>query len=272
MSSSLTPEQQSSFERRGVVRLPGLLPAALVEAARAVVHRRLETLGLWQDGAWRLDAVPKPEWPASGIKSPGKVIGNKHPEFEALFATPALNGLVDELMEGRAVDRRIYPRPQLLITLPNADAWMLPPGWHTDAPRLASGRRPGMQAFALLEPTGPRGGGTLVVAGSHRLAEGRFMRAADLHRALGPEPFFRRWWRGTPTPWPDGEPLPTGAVQNLPVEVMELTGEPGDVWMMDLRTLHTGAPNAGAGPRVMITNRYIARDVTREIAEGMGWV
>jgi hypothetical protein len=41
---------------------------------------------------------------------------------------------------------------------------------------------------------------------------------------------------------------------------------------MDLRTLHSGAPNASDRPRLMVTYRFVRRDVAREIGEGMGWI
>jgi hypothetical protein len=270
--SALTPEQRDTFARDGVLRLPGVLPADLVERARAAVLRPLERIGLWRDGAWRLDALPRPVWPSNG-PSAGKTIGNKHPELAALMEAPAIRVPVDELLEGREIDRRIYPRPQVLFTLPNADQWMLTSGWHTDAPRLASRRPAGVQVFAFLDQVAPRGGGTLAIAGSHRLlGDGRFMTAKQVHREIGHEPFIRQLWAKAPIPWADDAELPSGAVENLPLRVVELTGGPGDAWLMDLRTLHAGAPNASDRPRLMVTYRFVRRDVAREIGEGMGWI
>lgn len=266
-----TPEQRAVFERDGVVRLEGFLPAEIVAAAQAAVRRRLEAAALWRDGAWRLDAT-RPVWPDHGVKT-AKTIGNKHPELTALMEAPAIRAIVDELLEGHEIDRGIYPRPQMLFTLPNADQWMITTGWHTDAPRLASRRPAGVQVFTFLDHVAPRGGGTLVIAGSHRLLnDGVFLTAKHVHRLLGREPFFRRLWTKRPIPWPDDAELPSGAVDNLPLRVMELTGKPGDVWLMDLRVLHNGAPNAGERPRLMVTYRFVRRDVAREIAEGMGWI
>src|SRR5207237_1936970 len=120
-----------------------------------------------------------------------KVVGNKQPELEALIEEPALCAAVDALLGGRPFDRSIHKRPQVLFTLPNADVWTLPPGWHTDSPRLASGQSPGVQLFAFLDHVEPRGGGTLVVAGSHRLMnEGRSITAKDLMARLRREPFY----------------------------------------------------------------------------------
>lgn len=269
--NTLTPEQRDEFRRRGVLRIEGLLSESGVGRAREAVLRRMEQLGLWRDGAWRLDEWPRPAWPLGGLKT-SKVIGNRRPELEALSQEPRLRAIVDELLGGRPFDRRIFPRPQLLFTLPNIDAWVLPPQWHTDAPRLASGEHPGVQLFACLDHVAPRGGGTLAIAGSHLLLnEGRHIRARDLHRELGGEPLFRHIWSKRPLRWDDGEALPRGAVHNVALEVIELIGAPGDGYLVDLRTLHSGAPNAGDRPRMMITDRYIRADVVREMAEAYGW-
>jgi hypothetical protein len=268
---ALTADQRDEFARRGVMRLEGLLSSHRVQPARDVVLRRLEQLGLWRDGAWRLEDRSWPQYPASGLKT-SKVIGNKHAELEALLDEPALRAAVDDLLEGRAFDRAMYRRPQLLFTLPNIDTWVLPPGWHTDAPRLASGARAGVQMFACLDHVAPRSGGTLVIAGSHLLLnEGRSIKASELHKLLGREPFFRAIWGKRPHVWEDDCALPSGAVGKVALEVLELTGSPGDVWLVDLGVLHSGAPNAGARPRMMVTYRFVRADVVGEIAEAYGW-
>ena len=116
----------------------------------------------------------------------------RHPDFEALLEEPALLAAVEALLGGGAFDRIVYPRPAVLFTLPNSDTWTVPTGWHVDTPRLASGRRPGVQLFTFLDTVEPRGGGTLVVAGSHRLLnEGRFVRVIELRQLLCREAFFR---------------------------------------------------------------------------------
>jgi len=265
---TLTDQQYEEFERRGLLRLEGLLSAERVRPAREAVLRPLERLGLWWDGAWRLDRWPKPQWPASGLKT-ARVIGNKRPELEALIEEPALLAVVDRLLEGRPFDRSIYKRPQLLFTLPNIETWTLPAGWHLDVPRLASGEAPGVQVFTFLDAVGPGGGGTLVIAGSHRLLnDGRFHKTGKVMKALRREAFFADLCSGA---LDGGEGLPGGAVGDVPLQVVELTGAPGDAWLMDLRLLHTGAPNASDRPRMMATHRFLRADLVREVARGFDW-
>lgn len=271
-TSALKPKQLEEFERQGVVRLEGLLSADSLRAARDVVLRQLAKLGLWKDGAWRLDAVPRPQWPDHGLKT-SKVIGNRHEALAALIADPALRAAVGSLLGGRAYAARgSYKRPQVLFTLPNAKTWTLPDGWHADSPRLASNESAGVQLFTFLEPVEPRGGGTVVVAGSHRLMnEGRHIRPKDLVSRLRREVFFRDLTLARPSLGGQSAGLPAGAVDGVPLQVMEITGEPRDAWLMDLRVLHASAPNAGDRPRVMLTHRYERADLLSEVAEAWGW-
>lgn len=268
-SFALTPEQLGAFADRGVVRVPGLLSAEAVRRAREAALEPLARLGLWRDGGWRLDAVPRPVWPATGLKT-SKAIGNKRPEIEALLEEPKLIAAVDALLEGHRWDRKVFKRPQVLFTLPNIDVWRIPPGWHADGPRLAGGGSPGVQLFACLDHVAPGGGGTVVVAGSHRLMndEGRFLRARDLTAGLKHEPFFRELFAGRASA-DDG--LPKARIGDVLLEVLECVGAPGDGYLIDLRVLHTGAPNASDRPRMMVTHRFMRSDALREMAEAYGW-
>jgi ectoine hydroxylase-related dioxygenase (phytanoyl-CoA dioxygenase family) len=63
----------------------------------------------------------------------------------------------------------------------------------------------------------------------------------------------------------------TGVVSGVDVKVMELTGEPGDAFLTDLRVLHSGAANAAHHPRIMVTHRFVRADLVPELAEAYGW-
>ncbi len=266
LDAPLTPGQLTKFALQGVLRLPGLLPPDPVQRAREAVLRQMDKLGLRRDGAWSLEDKVWPVWPATGVK-PARDIGHRHPEVEALIKEPALMAVVDALLGGRPFDHELYRRPQVLCSLPNLGPWALPGGWHSDSPRLACGESPGVQMFTFLEPVEPRGGGTLVVAGSHRLLNDRGdLTIKDLNRLLRQEPFFRELYRET-----GGDALPQGRVGDIPLRVVELTGEPGDVWIVDLRILHAAAPNASERPRIMATHRFVRADLMPALAAAFGW-
>jgi hypothetical protein len=258
---ALTSSQQlDEFDRRGVLRLPDLLCADRTRRARDHVLARLERLGLREEGKWCLDRWPKPRWPDTGLKA--SRIGNRHPEVEALIEDPALLAVIETLLEGSPPDRTLFKRPQLLLTLPNADTWSLPTGWHVDAPRLASNRRPGVQLFAFLDTVEPEGGGTLALGGSHRLFnEGRVIRAKELARLL--------CRHGLPRCPPQPGAAPGAADAHL--EIIAMSGKPGDAYVIDLRVFHAAAPNATQHPRLMATHRFWRADVIPELESAFGW-
>ena len=273
---TLTAEQRDAFTRDGILRFDGLLSDEGVRRAREAVLRRLEPLGLWKDGAWHLDAVPRPQWPETGLKT-SEVIGNRHPELAALVEESALAAAVDALLEGRAYE---HPgpnrRPQVLFTLPNAETWTVPTGWHSDRPRLASGQSPGLQLFAFLDVVAARGGGSMAIAGSHHLLnEGRAIRPSKFAMLLRAEPFFADLLDvDDPTgSAPHRADLlhRMGAVGDVQLKIVEMTGAPGDVWLTDLRILHAIAPNAAKRPRMMLTFRYERSDLLHEVASAFGW-
>jgi ectoine hydroxylase-related dioxygenase (phytanoyl-CoA dioxygenase family) len=232
-----------------------MLPAEPVRAVREAVLQRLRNQRLWPAEV-RQNAMPR--WPEPGVTT--KLVGKHHPELEALFELPQITVPIEDLFAGAAIDRAMFSRPQLLVTLPNAAEWTAAnSGWHADLPRLASGGRPGVQLFVLLDDVAPKGGGTLVVSGSHLLfGDGRFIRAKDLTGLLERIPFFDQVRSGDR---PKGGEL----------EVVEMTGAAGDAWLMDLRLLHSAAPNASVKPRMMATWRYLRAELVDEIAAGFGW-
>ena len=48
---------------------------------------------------------------------------------------------------------------------------------------------------------------------------------------------------------------------DVSLRVVELCGRPGDVYLTDMRLLHTLAPNATAEPRVMLTHRFVIEGI-----------
>lgn len=252
----LSPAQIAAFRDRGLVRVDGLLPAAKVRVVREALHGALAARGLWRDGVWRGDRQAPP---SLNVKELGRPAG-----LDALIQEPAVRAAVAALAEGVRDDALGHVRPQVLFTPPNAATWQTPHGmWHLDFPRLARDLCPGVQIFAFLDAVDPGGGGTLVVAGSHRLANvGRFIRSRDVKEMLRGEPFFRALFSR------DGDRArflgAPGAAGGVEVEVVELTGAPGDAWLMDIRMLHTLAPNASDRPRLMLTHRFIRPECVAE--------
>ena len=248
----LLPEQHERFRRHGLVHLDGFLPAGEVDAACVATRRVFDEA--------RIKGSAQPVVPPKGKLRRASESG----PVRGLFAAALMNAIV-ELAGGRPV-RPMGGRPQFLVTMPNAEEWTVPPTiWHVDLPRLPSNCLVGIQVFTFLSEVVPRGGGTLVVAGSHRLLNnGSRVRSKNIKKRLRRLPYFQDLMSKQST---DRERflIEPGMAQDpdagdVPLRVVELCGRPGDVYLTDMRLLHTLAPNATAEPRVMLTHRFVIEE------------
>jgi hypothetical protein len=253
----LSPSQRQTFAERGLLRLDELIPDEVVAPARALVLQVLEREGVWRAGAWVAEPA---DWVEKTrlfrmLKGPAK-----SPAFKSLQTADLLDA-VNQLVDGRAV-QPARSHPQLLFTPPGGSAWTVPHKvWHLDVPRLGEVGLPGVQMFSFLDTVAPGAGGTLLVAGSHRLLNDRGrIRSKDVKSRLKQEPYFRELFHPR-----EGDPYrllaEPGHVGDVELQVVELHGDPGDVYLTDLRLLHTLAPNASRTPRLMVTQRYFLQSL-----------
>lgn len=249
----ITESLKQEFESRGIIQLKNVLSLKKVAQSKDLVIRHLEREGLWNDGDWTLnDDVSSSSDNAQKSFAQGL---KKQSLFVDLLSDAQL--LISELLDNQptfpATD---YPHP--LITFPNATSWSIPTkSWHLDCPRLSNGGIPGIQAFTFLEAVKQGGAGTLAVMGSHRLLNDEgFLRSSQVLKQLKQESYFRN--------------LMSKDVENrerylhesefaddVELQLMEMVGEPGDVYLMDLRVVHVAAPNVLSIPRIMLTQRYL---------------
>lgn len=128
---------------------------------------------------------------------------------------------------------------------------------------------PGVQLFLCLDRVAPRGGGTVVIAGSHRLVAGLAEREGPGYPGRS-EPVRRSLRRSVPwlndlwTAGGEGDRaqrfMEEGAEHDgIALRVVELVGEPGDVLLMHPWMLHAPAPNCGELARMVLTERIHAR-------------
>ncbi len=183
--------------------------------------------------------------------------------------SPDLSRVADAFLgAGRWEQPRSWGQP--LVTFPTG-AWDVPhQNWHLDLPANASLDELEMiRVFTFLEPVRPRGGGTLYVAGSHRVvidrgrqaAPGSRLRSSEIRALLQrDEPWFTALFG------PGGGDrvrrfMTEGAcIEGARVQVEEMTGEPGDLIVMHPATFHTIAPNGLDRPRMMLAQTlYLAR-------------
>jgi ectoine hydroxylase-related dioxygenase (phytanoyl-CoA dioxygenase family) len=250
----LTQQQVSEFEEQGLIRLPLRVPAAVALAMRDRVWAFLSVMhGRRQDD------------PTTWTALDGRT------GFKMLLRTGAFDELSEHLAEpvtdllgpGGWNPPAHWGHP--LVTFPDPDrVWAIPAtGWHVDSHQFSVGELPGVVAFTFLDDVRPRGGGTLVMPGSHRVTwrlcqrAGGFMRTGEMKAILASEAaWFAELWREAVT---DSDRLrrylDDGAVvDGTHVRVTELCGQPGDVVLMNQRVLHVAAPNVRSTPRVMLAD------------------
>ena len=159
----------------------------------------------------------------------------------------------------------------LLMTFPEPGTWTVPSeGWHIDGAVDINGSVSCARVFALVLPALPGGGGTAIVAGSHRLTarlakECGDGRAKALRNAMKAHPWLARLMSNTGTDRDRVEEfMNTGWVDdNDELRVVELTGEPGDVVLFHPGTLHAPCRNVNATPRLMVNATISSRTPER---------
>jgi hypothetical protein len=245
----LSSAQRDEFDRRGILRLPATIPPAEVRAMRQRLWQYLaDTHGMHPD---------QPEtWPVDPPAQFQKLTGTG--VFDAM-ATGQLYAAVDDLLgAGRWQRPAHWGRP--LVTFPRpGTAWDVPSSdWHLDTQDLELTM---LVVFAHLAPVRPRGGGTLVITGSHRLTTPSGPQAGNVPvrsrevkaylRTL--HPWLRDLWQANGDTGRIHRYLTEGAViDGVEARVEELNGDPGDAVIMHPRLLHVVAPNSLDTPRLML--------------------
>jgi len=254
---TLTAAQRETFDREGVLRLPGFLPAAeaaaMADALWADLGRRF---AIRRDDPATWTAQRPAQFQAlvrSGAFARLEALG--YPELAAAF-----------LGEGCGRGSKSWALP--LVTFPTDEAWDTPHNtWHLDLP--ASGvleSLPALRMFCFLEPVEPRGGGTPYIEGSHRAVIDRAgqgggraggWRSGDMRETLKAE----EPWLAALMSRGGGDRIRRfmvegGVLRGVPVKVREMTGQAGDVVVMHPAMFHTIAPNTLARPRMMLTETF----------------
>lgn len=231
----MTPEQKKSFREKGYLYIRGAAGKDLVQPVKAYVLNELKRLKIWSTGrdlSRKLAEVP---------------IFQQTGKLGQLIRYPGLNeklisqGLYSAMRHLAGVPLSSGQEAQLLISLPHKADWTLERlNWHRDIASSQSGRIPGVQAFILLDDLSVKGGATMALAGSHRLkrpslaieATSRLIVDNASHSVM---------------------------VRDVELSVVEMTGQAGDVYLMDMRLLHAPSINSARKPRIMATARYYAK-------------
>jgi hypothetical protein len=204
----------------------------------------------------------------------GDLKAAKRDPLQAAILTERVRGVFDDLLgESEWSPPRNWGRS--LVTFPGPGAWELPARhWHWDNPgELHLDRLRGLFVVSFIGSVEPQGGGTLILSGSPRLLIQQERRIPASQRsglsALPWERFHRShpWLMAltglAPSPadriaaFMDTETI----VDGVPLRVVELTGEPGDMVFCHPVMVHCVAPNRGVRPRFMRIKQEV---LTRE--------
>jgi hypothetical protein len=219
---------------------------------------------VWDDLRRRygIDRTDRATW---RVEAPDHLQHLKGAPEMATIGSEALCGAIDSVLDGAAwqVPRHwgaffvLFPTPGAARDVPTGT-------WHIDAPY---GRPvhpiPGVKVFTLLADVAPCGGGTMLVAGSHRAGArwGRGQSASVLAKNARAR---RAWLRSDP--WfealcaPGGDPAARverfmnrdTAVEGVPLRVVEITGDAGDAWLVHPGVLHCRPVNCSSAPRFVL--------------------
>lgn len=231
-----------TFTDKGILVLRGFLPRKATAHARDSILSELKRLKLKANGKIVSSKIQDlPIFQQTGRL--GQMVGSRE-EVDRLFSEEVLS-IVNALAGSKL--KPSQPHAQILLSFPHKNEWSLRNlNWHLDLAVPKADQIPGIQAFFLIDDVHPQGGATLALAGSHRLhyvsyesnAHGILRKNSDFNSF--PEMFL--------------EPR---IIDGVPLQIIEMSGRAGDVYLMDLRVLHSPSINAKRNIRMMATNRYL---------------
>ena len=247
----------ATFAERGIVRLDAVFDDASAQVMQDAVWREWGA----RFGSRRDDPTTWSSAPAWGQLPSVK----RNPVFRSILGPP-LRSLADALLgEGWTASSGFG---NVLASFPDTDHWTLPGAtgqWHSDfAYTTPMAPLPALRVFAVFGDVAPGGGGTLLVAGSHRMVE-RFVASepgvAAFPAKRSSDPCHRS------NPWlaelTRGDECAPGRIERfvhavtdvdgIPAQVLEACGPPGTVYVCHPWTIHCRPPNASDRPRLLRT-------------------
>ena len=267
--STLTLSDVERFERDGYVVVRQAFPRADGLAMEQRWWRELADVhGIHADD------------PSSWRQIQGDLKAAKRDPIQGKILTERVRGVFDDLLgEGTWSPPRDWGRA--IVTFPEPGPWQVPTRlWHWDNPCEAHlDRLRGLFVVSFIGPVAPQGGGTLILAGSPRLLIQQERRVATgpwqgsgsriWERFHLSDPWLMALTGRAPSPadriaaFMGGETV----VEGVPLRVVELTGEPGDMVFCHPLMVHCAAPNRGARPRFMRIKTEVLTREGRELLD-----
>lgn len=245
----MTEQIRSDFERTGVLRLKNYLSIQSVQPVKIKILNELKRLKFMEGGKFhtsKFKSIPI----FQQTNQLGQLIRDLD-EVNSLFPHELLQFMNDLADSGL---KAAHPFPQILLSFPHKQDWSLKNlNWHVDYKPGKKDVLLGIQAFVLIDEVKPRGGATLALSGSHKLnyVKTGFSSTEVLRKSNfdeHPELF-----------------LETQNVHGNEIKIVEMCGGAGDVYLMDLRVLHTPSVNSTQNLRMMTTNRFLVPTIGKNL-------
>ena len=250
VSPSLSCEQIHEYRDSGIVRLPDAVPRADIA---------LMADKLWDELGRRFGILRND--PATWTKPrPAQLQAVARSGAFAPIVTPIIREAIEHALGPGNWDEASSLFNPLVSFRAGNDSWEVPRrSWHVDA-MLGASRPPPARVFVLLAPIEPKGGGTMMVAGSHILAQRladespqRKLSSEDVRETLKARyPWFALLCSRTDES--DRAALMNEAdIAGVKVRAVEMIGDAGDAYLMHPCVLHAGTPIIRDTPRLAVT-------------------
>jgi hypothetical protein len=253
----MTNAAKELFTKWGYLRVPGAFEESDSLRMQEWMWRRIrQEHGIERDNpaTWNV------AWPAAQITKQQSGLS------PARMATPAFHAAADAILGANAW-RLPHEWSGALVSFPKQDSasWtVVADGWHWDTEDLAAhlDRPQSLFIFAVFSHIEPHGGGTLMLAGSHHLlhrfftaltpAQQTAKRRAQCDQFCRSSPYLAALTGKVPFDRDRIAQFMTEADDNgVAVQVVEVTGQPGDAFVCHPSLLHAVSMNCRTVPRLM---------------------
>ena len=209
---------------------------------------------------------------------PGDLKAAKRDPIQARILTGRVRGVFDDLL-GKAAWSPPRDWGRAIVTFPEPGAWEVPARlWHWDnLCDLHIDQPRALFVVSFIGSVAPRSGGTLILSGSPRLLIQQERRIPASQRGGSGASLWERFHRShawlmaltgqAPSPADRTAAFMAGEtiVEGVPLRVVELTGEPGDMVFCHPVMVHCRAQNRGARPRFMRIKQQLLTHKGREL-------
>ena len=252
LTNRLSREDLGLFARRGLIKVPSVFDHQKAEQIQEELWRRFSNWGIERGQPETWESMS--ELSLRGLmKATRKVAG-----LSSIYSTD-VERIAQTLTNESDFDRA---KALLLLTFSHQHQYIgherVPRSmWHSDTPNLPGSGVSGVIVLGFINKVEAKGGGTMVIAGSHRLFESSSSAISSkiAKRKLKRHPYFRNLFSKQAENRSSFLEEP-GYIGDVELQIEELTGEPGDAYFVNGSILHTICRNFNHEPRMMVRGFY----------------